>query len=98
VYGYDGLGRTISQTVYSDTYPSGLVTTYTYDANGDLATETDPAVTDRVTGAVHIAKTTTSYDPDGNVTSTVTADVTSRGPGRTRRRRPGRSGTTRPAT
>ena len=76
VYGYDGLGRKISQTVYSDTYPSGLVTTYTYDANGDPATETDPAVTDRVTGAVHTEQTTTSYDPDGDVTSVVTADLT----------------------
>ena len=75
VYTYDGLGRKITQTVYSDTYPSGLVTTYSYDANGDLATETDPAVTDRVTGAVHKAQTTTSYDPDGDVTSTVTADL-----------------------
>ena len=76
VYTYDGLGRKISQTVYSDTYPSGLVTTYTYDANGDPATETDPAVTDRVTGAVHTEQTTTSYDPDGDVTSVVTADLT----------------------
>ncbi len=65
-----------SETVYSDTYPAGLATTYAYDANGDLATETDPAVTDRVTGAVHTAQTTTSYDPDGDVTSPVTADLT----------------------
>ena len=76
VYAYDGLGRKIKQTVYSDTYPSGLATTYTYDANGDLATETDPAVTNRVTGAVHTAQTTTSYDADGDVTSQVVADLT----------------------
>jgi YD repeat-containing protein len=76
VYTYDGLGRKVTQTVYSDTYPSGLVTTYSYDANGDLATETDPVVTDRVTGAAHTAQTTTGYDPDGDVTSVVTADLT----------------------
>ena len=79
VYTYDGLGRKIAQTVYSDTYPSGLTTSYTYDANGDLATETDPAVTDRVTGAVHTAQTTTSYDPDGDVTSQTVADTDRRG-------------------
>ena len=76
VYGYDGLGRKTSQTVYSDSYQGGLKTTYAYDANGDLATETNPAVTDAVTGAVHTAQTTTSYDPDGDVTSQEVADLT----------------------
>ena len=52
-YTYDGIGRKISQTVkLSDTFP-GLITTYTYDADGRVTQQTDPAVTDRVTGAVH---------------------------------------------
>jgi RHS repeat-associated protein len=76
VYTYDGLGRKASQLVCSDSYPNGLTTTYAYDANGDLVTQTDPAVTDRVTGAVHTAQTTTAYDADGDVTSQTVTDLT----------------------
>jgi RHS repeat-associated protein len=83
VYTYDGLGRKLKQTVYSDSYPGGLVTNYTYNANGDLATETDPPVTDRVTGASHQEQTTYGYDPDGDVTSQVTADLGGGDPSRT---------------
>ena len=86
VYGYDGLGRKTSKTVYSDAYQGGLKTTYAYDANGDLATETNPAVTDAVTGAVHTAQTTTSYDPDGDVTSQKVADLTGEDSSRTNTR------------
>ena len=83
VYAYDGLGRKVSQTAYSDTYPAGLVTSYTYDANGNLATQTDPAVTDAVTGAVHTPKTTTTYDADGDVLTTVVTDLTGQDASRT---------------
>jgi len=76
VYTYDGLGRKASQTVYSDSYPAGLATTYSYNADGQLQTQTGPAVTNRVTGAVHTAQTTTGYDADGNVTSQEVADRT----------------------
>jgi RHS repeat-associated protein len=76
VYAYDGLGRKTSQTVYSDTYPGGLTTSYAYDANGDLITQASPAVTDRVTGAVHTGQTATAYDPDGDVTSQTVTDLT----------------------
>ena len=74
-YTYDGIGRKTSQTVVSDTEPGGLTTSYTYDANGRITQETDPATLDRVTGAQHIAQVTTSYDPDGDITSQVTADT-----------------------
>ncbi|HET9082145.1 MAG TPA: LamG-like jellyroll fold domain-containing protein, partial [Trebonia sp.] len=76
VYAYDGLGRKVSQTVYSTSYPGGLVTTYAYDANGNLVTQTGPPVTDRVTGAVHTAQVTTVYDAGGDMTSRTTADLT----------------------
>ena len=76
VYSYDGLGRKVSQTVYSTSYPNGLATTYAYDADGRLVTQTDPPVTDRVTGAVQTAQVTTTYNADGDVTSQTTADLT----------------------
>ncbi|MFF9277608.1 LamG-like jellyroll fold domain-containing protein [Streptomyces griseosporeus] len=76
VYTYDNLGRKISQKEISDSQPNGLTTTWTYDKNDQVATETAPAVTNRVTGAVHQAKTTTVYDYDGNVTSQTVADLT----------------------
>ena len=53
-----------------------LVTTYTYDADGQLTQQTNPATTDQVTGAIHTARTTTTYDADGDVLSQATADTT----------------------
>ncbi|MGW7363622.1 LamG-like jellyroll fold domain-containing protein [Streptomyces sp. NPDC054841] len=75
-YTYDALGRKITETEISDAQPSGLTTTFTYDKNDQVATETGPAVTNRVTGAVHQAKSTTLFDADGNVTSQTVADLT----------------------
>lgn len=75
-YTYDGLGQELTETVVSDTYPDGLTTTSTYDKAGRVVTETSPAVTDRVSGAVHTARVTTSFDVDGNVTSQTVADTT----------------------
>ncbi len=75
-YTYDNLGRKISQKEVSDSQPNGLTTTWTYDKDDQVTTETTPAVTNRVTGAVHQAKTTTGYDYDGNVTSQTVADLT----------------------
>ena len=84
VYNYDGLGRKTSQMVVYSGSPSGsLTTTYAYDAAGRPVTETDPAVLNRVSGATHTAQTTTSYDPDGNITSQVTADLTGEDSSRT---------------
>ena len=75
-YAYDGIGRKTSQTVYSDTYPNGLVTTYAYDADGRVTQQSGPAVTDRVTGAVHTPQVTSTYDADGDLLSQLTADTT----------------------
>ena len=72
---YDGVGRESTETQYSDSYPNGLETLYTYNKNGQVVTESDPPVTDRVTGAIHTAQTTTTYDVDGDVTSQTVADA-----------------------
>ncbi|MYS21865.1 RHS repeat-associated core domain-containing protein [Streptomyces sp. DvalAA-14] len=75
-YTYDGLGQVLSKKVVSDTYPSGLTSSYAYDAAGQVYQETDPPITDRVTGASHQAVSTTVYDADGDVTSQTVADAT----------------------
>ena len=73
-YSYDGIGRKVQEKVVSDTYT--LITTYAYDADGRVTLQTDPAVTDRVTGAVHTGQVTSTYDADGNLLSQKTADTT----------------------
>jgi RHS repeat-associated protein len=75
-YTYDNLGRELTQTQISNTYPDGLTTSYTYDDQDQILTETDPPVTDRVTGAVHTEVTTYTYDPDGDVLTTTLSDST----------------------
>ncbi|MER5312912.1 LamG-like jellyroll fold domain-containing protein, partial [Streptomyces sp. NPDC002773] len=72
---YDNLGRLLTKTETSDANPSGLTSTQTYDKNDQVVTDTDPKVTNRVTGAVHQARTTTAYDPDGNILSQTVADL-----------------------
>lgn len=74
-YAYDGLGRVITKTVHiSGSQP--LVTSFTYNGQSQVLTQTDPGVTDHVTGAVHTARTTNAYDADGNLTSVTVADLT----------------------
>jgi RHS repeat-associated protein len=82
-YTYDNLGRELSQTQVSDTYPAGLTTSYTYDDQDRVVNETDPPVTDRVTGAVHTKVTTYTYDPDDAVLTTTISDATGGDPSRT---------------
>ncbi|MEX2980314.1 LamG-like jellyroll fold domain-containing protein [Streptomyces sp. C36] len=74
-FGYDNLGRPVTKKVVSDTFPDGLVTQYKYDAESQVVEQTDPSVTNRVTGAVHQARTSTVYDADGLVTSQTVADL-----------------------
>ncbi|MET7647400.1 LamG-like jellyroll fold domain-containing protein [Streptomyces sp. NPDC005426] len=73
---YDNLGRQITRTEVTDAQPGGLTTTLTYDKDDQVLTETDPPVTNRVTGAVHTGRTSTVYDADGNVLSQTIADLT----------------------
>ncbi|MBW5251788.1 Teneurin-1 [Streptomyces sp. P01-B04] len=73
---YDNLGRQLTRTEVTDAQPGGITTTLTYDKDDQVLTETDPPVTNRVTGAVHTGRTSTVYDPDGNVLSQTVADLT----------------------
>lgn len=73
---YDGVGRVTSKKVISAAYPAGQVTTYGYDTDGQLIEKVEPPVTNRVTGAVHTAKTTDTFDADGNLTSRTVTDTT----------------------
>jgi len=59
----------------SRTLPSGVTTTYTYDPMSRLATTTEPATKDAVTGVTHQRLTTYTYDTDGNLTATVLHDA-----------------------
>ncbi|WHM37543.1 LamG-like jellyroll fold domain-containing protein [Streptomyces sp. BPTC-684] len=72
---YDNLGRQITKTEVSDAYPAGLTTTLAYDKDDQVVSEISPKVTNRVTGAVHQAKSATVYDPDGNVSSQTVSDA-----------------------
>jgi RHS repeat-associated protein len=80
---YDTLGRKTSETVYSDTFPSGTTTTWTYDALGSVLTQTDPAVTNSITGTTHQQQTTNGYDANENLTSVTSSDLTGGDPART---------------
>ncbi|MFC1434545.1 LamG-like jellyroll fold domain-containing protein [Streptacidiphilus sp. N1-3] len=73
---YDNLGRALTKTEVSDTYPAGLTTTYVNDGESQVVGETDPPTTDQVNGTVHQASTTTVFDADGQVTSQTVADLT----------------------
>ncbi|GIE25331.1 hypothetical protein Ahu01nite_084330 [Winogradskya humida] len=75
-YTYDRLGRKLSETVTTSTFPSGRTSTFTYDALGRVLTESDPPVTNRVTGAVHTLVATNVYDADGRMMSQSIADTT----------------------
>ncbi|MFC3503111.1 LamG-like jellyroll fold domain-containing protein [Micromonospora krabiensis] len=73
---YDGLGRVLTETEVTGSFPQGLTTSHAYDKLGREVTETEPGVTNRVTGAVHTARTTTVYDDDGNITEVTVSDLT----------------------
>ncbi|WP_212827134.1 LamG-like jellyroll fold domain-containing protein [Catellatospora sp. TT07R-123] len=74
-YVYDDLGRRTSETEINKSYPAGVTTSYKYDKANRVETQTDPTITNRITGAQHTAITTTVYDYDGNVLSETTADT-----------------------
>ncbi|MFC4900492.1 GH-E family nuclease [Streptosporangium amethystogenes subsp. fukuiense] len=80
---YDALGRVTSNTQVSEAHPTGVTTTFSYDNLGRLLTRTEPGVKNEVTDVTHTAKTTLTYDADGNQLTTTVADLTGGDPART---------------
>jgi YD repeat-containing protein len=73
---YDGLGRVVTKTDTTGAFSTGLTTTIAYDKSSRVVSETSPAVTNRVTGAVHTAVSTTEYTEDGQTESQTVSDTT----------------------
>jgi RHS repeat-associated protein len=73
-FSYDNLGRRISRLVMATGFSSGLTTQYGFDALGHVTSQTDPALTNTVTGVTHARLTTTSYDRNGNIATIVVSD------------------------
>lgn len=72
---YDGLGRVVTMTAVSDTYPSGLTTKLTYDKDGLVRTVEDPPVLNHVLGNTHTRKITNVYNADAQLTSSTAEDI-----------------------
>jgi large repetitive protein len=58
-------------------------TSFAYDPQGRVLTETDPATTDAVTGKVHTQQFSYTYDNDGDMLTEVQSDLTGGDPSRT---------------
>ena len=79
---YDNLGRRATTRAISDSFPAGVVTTFTHDARSRIKTTTGPLTTDAVTGEKHQLRTTNTFDADGNVTQVEEADTQGNDPPR----------------
>ncbi|MFI7642815.1 LamG-like jellyroll fold domain-containing protein [Nonomuraea sp. NPDC049400] len=80
---HDALGRVTARTQVSDAEPGGVKIMLTYDELGRVATETTPGVKNEITGVVHTAKTSYTYDADGNTLTATVTDLTGGDPERT---------------
>jgi RHS repeat-associated protein len=75
-YTYDGLGRALTATTYSNTYPSGLTTSFAYTDSNQPLTVTDAGVVNQVTGVTHTLQDAYAYDADGSLLSLTQTDLT----------------------
>ncbi|MGN9787367.1 LamG-like jellyroll fold domain-containing protein [Nonomuraea sp. ZG12] len=73
---HDPLGRITSKTDVSQAHPSGVKITFTYDAIGRPATQTEPGVKNEISGVTHTKRVTYAYDLDGNRLSETITDLT----------------------
>jgi RHS repeat-associated protein len=88
-YAYDNLGRVTTRTATFNSKQDGSgtstteTTSFQYNGLGMVTSQTDPAVMDRITGAVHTPVTSTTYDDDGDVSTSTITDSTGGDPSRT---------------
>lgn len=82
-YKYDLLGRKISETEFSDSYPQGLETKFVYDERNKPVEVTDAPVTNAVTGVKHTKHTRTTFNADGLPDKVEVSDLTGGDPART---------------
>ncbi|MFF1372694.1 LamG-like jellyroll fold domain-containing protein [Streptomyces virginiae] len=82
-YTYDGIGRTATETEISTTQPGGVTTGFTYNAMSRITSETGPGVKNEITGVTHTARTSRTYDDDGNLLTESVEDTTGGDPRRT---------------
>lgn len=80
---YDTLGRRITTTQISDSFPAGVTATVAYDKLSRPTVQTGPSVRNEISDRTHRLRTTTSYDADGNPTRTEAVDLTGDDPTRT---------------
>lgn len=73
---YDGLGRKLFETQVSDTFPNGVTTTYAYDMQSKITTETGAGVKNEITGVTHTAKISRTFNQDGAILTESTEDLT----------------------
>jgi RHS repeat-associated protein len=83
-YSYDELGRKLTETVTGDAQ-AAVVTAWTYDADGNVRTVTDPSAVNPVTGVRRQLRTTSDYDANANLTVQTLADINAPAGGREQR-------------
>ncbi|HEX8347167.1 MAG TPA: RHS repeat-associated core domain-containing protein [Actinoplanes sp.] len=74
-YTYDSLGRRKQDREVSDSFPVGVVTTYTYDGQNRLTNTTGPVTTDEINNVTHKSLAVTTYDEDSNVVKVELSDT-----------------------
>ncbi|MFL6125309.1 LamG-like jellyroll fold domain-containing protein [Actinophytocola sp.] len=73
---YDVLGRRVTSTQISDSFPAGVTTTVAYDKLSRPTVQTGPSVRNEISGKTHRSQITTTYDADGNPTEAEAVDLT----------------------
>ena len=82
-YGYDEIGRRVTETTYPAAHPTGLTTTLSYALVGVVDTVDQPAVLDPTTNVTHRKRTSYVLDANGVTRDIVESDLLGSDPTRT---------------